>query len=540
MRNLVSLSILVLLTSSLFAQSGYNDYSLSQKKSVFYDDFFNDNNNWAGGCSPAGFVSFSGGNMTFWSNSQTDPAGCVRYIEMDESKDFEIETKIKFISGEENSAISLVYGKSTVAWDKYDLNYTYTGYYKIDYCANSEYTNIIEWEESSIVKPDNFNTLTLRKVNNNCYFFINRQLVHSMYFKPFYGKHFGFQVPKNTKILVDYLSISYIEKEIYNTPPEIVITEPDIDRAFKLITEKSVRVAGRAKDSDGIYEVTANGIEAYLQSGGYFSVNVPLTIGENTVTIKATDTKMKSSTRVFKVNRKSESAFSGYQSNDKRVALIFGNSDYSGAADLDVYPINDAMDIASTLSTLGFEVIMKTDANLNTMNNAIRKFGHQNRDADVALFYFAGHGMQVEQVNYLLPIGVEIKDKNDVHFECISVNTVQRIMETSNPNRLNLIILDACRNNPFRTWQRGGETGLADMTPPSGTLIAFATSPGSTAFNKSGRNGLYTGELIKQLKISQRIEDVFINTRVEVEKKSGGHQSPWELARLRGKYFLVK
>ena len=189
---------------------------------------------------------------------------------------------------------------------------------------------------------------------------------------------------------------------------------------------------------------------------------------------------------------------------------------------------------------LGFEVIIKTDANLYTMNNAIREFGRQNRDADVAFFYFAGHGMQVEQVNYLLPVGVNIREQNDVSFESVSVNTVQKIMETSNPDRLNLIVLDACRNNPFRSWQRGGNGGLADMTPPSGTLIAFATSPGATASNGSGHNGLYTGELIQQLKKPQRIEDVFINTRVEVEKKSGGQQSPWELARLRGKYFLVK
>ena len=148
--------------------------------------------------------------------------------------------------------------------------------------------------------------------------------------------------------------------------------------------------------------------------------------------------------------------------------------------------------------------------------------------------------MQLEEINYLLPVSAKINDKNDVSFESVSVATVQKIMETSNDNRLNLIILDACRNNPFRTWERGGETGLTGMTPPSETLIAFSTSPGATSSNGNTRNSLYTGELIKQLKLSQRIEDVFINTRVEVERKSGGQQSPWELARLRGKYFLVK
>ena len=225
--------------------------------------------------------------------------------------------------------------------------------------------------------------------------------------------------------------------------------------------------------------------------------------------------------------------------NTKRVALVFGNSNYEGHSSLGGNPINDAKDIASTLEGVGFDVLLKIDADQQTMITAIRDFGKINKDADVALFFFAGHGMQIDKVNYLLPIGVNIENKDDINFECVSVSTVQRIMETSNDARLNLIVLDACRNNPYRSWERGGDTGLADMTPPSGTLIAFSTSPGSVASNGSGVNGLYTEELIRQINIPQRIEDVFINTRVEVEKKSGGQQSPWELARLRGKFYLV-
>lgn len=226
--------------------------------------------------------------------------------------------------------------------------------------------------------------------------------------------------------------------------------------------------------------------------------------------------------------------------NEKRVALVFGNSNYTGVAHLGQNPINDANDMASTLRSLGFQVILKIDANREQMTSAIRDFGKINKDAQVAMFFFAGHGMQVNRANYLVPLGVNLDNQDDVRFECISVEVVQRVMEHSNADRLNLIVLDACRNNPFRSWERGGQGGLADMTPPSGTLIAFATSPGSTAANGTGRNGLYTGELIKQLSKPQRIEDVFINTRIEVEKISGGKQSPWELARLRGKYSLVK
>lgn len=326
--------------------------------------------------------------------------------------------------------------------------------------------------------------------------------------------------------------------ETYNKPPEITILEPDISRGFQVVSDKTIKVAGRAVDADGISSVTINSVYANLKNDGYFWRFIPLKQGDNSVTVVATDKNMKSSTKKFIVKQKAN--INIYKPKGKRVALVLGNSNYSQAANLGVNSINDARDMASTLMSLGFDVMLKTEANLITMNNSIREFGRQNKDADIALFYFAGHGIQVDKINYLLPLGVNISSKDDVSFECVSVSTIQKVMESSNTNKLNLIILDACRNNPFKNWERGGETGLAPITPPGGTLIAFATSPGSTASNGTGRNGLYTGELIKQLKIPQRIEDIFINTRNAVERKSGGRQSPWELSRLRGAYYLTK
>jgi uncharacterized caspase-like protein len=196
--------------------------------------------------------------------------------------------------------------------------------------------------------------------------------------------------------------------------------------------------------------------------------------------------------------------------------------------------------MAATLKSLGFNVIKSNNANYAQMTQALKDFGSQNSDADVALVFYAGHGIQVDGKNYLLPVDVQLKDQRAVALECVSVDNVQAMMETSNSDRLNLIILDACRNNPFLTSSRSTGGGLAEANAPSGTLIAFSTSPGKVAANGSGRNGLYTGELIKQIQKSQRIEDVFINTRVEVEHISGGQQSPWEVARLRGKYDISK
>jgi len=223
----------------------------------------------------------------------------------------------------------------------------------------------------------------------------------------------------------------------------------------------------------------------------------------------------------------------------KKLALVIGNSDYAHSASLK-NPVNDGKAMGSTLEDLGFEVISKFDVDKNEMMNALKEFSYKITEAQIAMFYYAGHGMQVDSKNYLIPTDAQFKNgKRDVEFESISVEMITKVMDNyGGSDRLNLIILDACRNNPYRSWARGGEDGLASMSAPSGTLIAYSTAPGSVALDGVGENGLYTGELIKQLRISQRIEDVFINTRNAVERLSNGQQSPWELARLKGKYYL--
>ena len=522
-----------------FSQSNYHEYSSSQKTSLFYDSFDSNKNNW-----PVGSRLDIKNGQLYLSRVETSGSSIgLHSVNIDQYSDFEIETEIKKISGVNNNGYGLVWGASdSNNSDYYQVMISGNGSYLIGKWESGKWNEYKSWTSSSYINEGNgsVNKLTIRKVSNTIYFFINKSYITSIPHKTFIGSRVGVVLSTRQEVAYQYLSISKINRNTYNYPPEIVITEPNQSRGFKVTKVKTVRVAGRATDDDGIYQVTAKGVDAALSNGGYFSIDVPLAIGENTITVTAYDTKMKSASKTIKVNREAEQVIGNYKTNEKRVALIFGNSDYTGASNLGVNPINDAKDMASVLRSLDFNVIIKTNSDLTTMNNSVREFGRQNRDADVALFYFAGHGMQVEKTNYLVPIGVNIADKNDVSFECLSVETIQKIMETSNDDRLNIIVLDACRNNPFRSWERGGETGLAGMTPPGGTLIAFATSPGSVAANGSGRNGLYTGELIKQLRKPQRIEDVFINTRVSVEQKSGGRQSPWELARLRGKYFLVR
>lgn len=156
------------------------------------------------------------------------------------------------------------------------------------------------------------------------------------------------------------------------------------------------------------------------------------------------------------------------------------------------------------------------------------------------MFYYAGHGLQHQGNNYLLPTDVALKNGPvDLQFETVNVDVIFNTLEYTNNESLNMIVLDACRNNPFSSWARSGGTGLAELKPPSGSLIAYSTSPGSIAFDGDGTNGVYTAALAQELLKPQRLEDVFMQTRLKVEQQTNGSQSPWELFRLRAAYQLA-
>ncbi len=222
---------------------------------------------------------------------------------------------------------------------------------------------------------------------------------------------------------------------------------------------------------------------------------------------------------------------------ENRVALIIGNGNYQNGGALK-NPVNDATLMDSTLTALGFEVTMLKDASKNEMDKGILNFWRNLENNDVALFYYAGHGIQVDGTNYLLPVDAVIEDKLALEFEAVDVEKIISQFD-SYPENINIVILDACRNNPFRSWVRGASQGFSTMDAPSGTIIAFATAPGATASDGSGNNGLYTEKLTEQMLEAQRIEDVFINTRVEVREASRGYQNPQEWSQLNGKFLFT-
>lgn len=227
----------------------------------------------------------------------------------------------------------------------------------------------------------------------------------------------------------------------------------------------------------------------------------------------------------------------------KNYALLFGNSDYS-IGQLD-NPANDAQDLANSLRSVGFETTVKLNQDGESMKNAIRMFGEKIKNNDgIAFFFFAGHGIQASGENYLLPVGFPFKSEQDVEKNAVPANMVLRYMEESK-NRVNLIVLDACRNNPFIKTRSLKTRGLAPMDAPSGSLVAFSTAPGTEASDGSGRNGLYTQHLMANMKIpGLTIEQLFKRTREGVENESektmGRKQSPREESSLKGgdMYFV--
>ncbi|MGM0667763.1 MAG: caspase family protein, partial [Bacteroidota bacterium] len=230
-----------------------------------------------------------------------------------------------------------------------------------------------------------------------------------------------------------------------------------------------------------------------------------------------------------------------YVPEDRRLALVIGNSEYKRAGYLS-NPENDARDMAETLKILGFETMVYFNVNKITMQKAIDYFGKRLREFDTGLFFYAGHGIQVKGYNYLIPVDASMESEADVEFKCVEVGRLLSRMEESG-SKVNIIILDACRDNPFeRSWSRKAQgQGLAFMNAPSGSLVAYATSPGSTASDGTGENGLYTSSLLKYMNnAGLTILEVFQKVRSEVRIKSNNRQIPWESTSLEGNYSFRK
>jgi hypothetical protein len=221
---------------------------------------------------------------------------------------------------------------------------------------------------------------------------------------------------------------------------------------------------------------------------------------------------------------------------DLRVALVIGNGAYPGNAALP-NPANDAKAMSEALKSLGFSVVETRDASREQMRQAIAQMRDTLKGKQgVGMLYYAGHGLQLDWRNYMLPIDAKVSKAADVPEQAVDVSQVVDAFKQAG-TRMNIVVLDACRDNPFSNTASG--KGLAPLDAPTGTFLAYATAPGNVAEDGAGSNGLYTSFLLQELKKPQaKIEDVFKRVRLNVRQKSEGRQIPWESTSLEDDFFF--
>jgi carboxyl-terminal processing protease len=231
----------------------------------------------------------------------------------------------------------------------------------------------------------------------------------------------------------------------------------------------------------------------------------------------------------------------------QRMALVIGNATYKVGALKN--PVNDAQAIAGSLRTMGFQVTQRENASLRDMLESFRQFAVQGQNADVRVVYYAGHGLQVKGKNYLLPVDTEIRDEDEVQAKSADLNEFLARL-SSIKNGINVVILDACRNNPFsgvelvgpdgrRLKFRGATpSGLARVEAPLGTMVAFSTSPEGVALdNPQEKNSLFAKHLLAQMQEpGLPVEILFKRVRLAVASETERRQVPWESSSLTGDF----
>jgi hypothetical protein len=220
-----------------------------------------------------------------------------------------------------------------------------------------------------------------------------------------------------------------------------------------------------------------------------------------------------------------------------RVALVIGNADYKGERLAN--PVNDATSISNTLKKLGFNVDIITNANRRQMSEAINQFGNKLKRNEVGFFYFSGHGAQVNGENYLIPIDAHIDNEREIKYATVHIGEVLDAMADAK-NSVNIVIIDACRNNPFAKSWRSSTRGLAPIHAAKGMIIAYSTAPGNLASDgPAGGNSPYMKHLMSQMLIpGLPVEQVFKKVRKDVQSETGGKQMPWESSSLIGDFYF--
>jgi hypothetical protein len=217
-----------------------------------------------------------------------------------------------------------------------------------------------------------------------------------------------------------------------------------------------------------------------------------------------------------------------------RVALVIGNAAYKSSPLAN--PVNDATDMAKSLRALGFDVVERTNITIKQIGRTLRAFRTKIKPGDVALVFYAGHGLQINGENYLPAVDADIVGEDDVPNQSLSTRQIMDVLADSKSS-MNLVFLDACRDNPYARSFRSSTRGLSRENAPSGTLLSYATRPGSVAADGTGRNGLYTSLLLKAMEEKDQPIELLLKQVVSgVFQASNGSQEPWMEGSIRGNF----
>lgn len=426
------------------------------------DDFLSNKNNWILGSNSNYSAKITNGKFIL---EKKNKGGLFfkNQIEINDSKDFVIEFGVEKLNGLENQMYGLTFGRKNSA-NEYSFFVSNTGSYLFRRFVNDKYEKLIPWTDTPSLKRKYYteNKIKITKSNNLLRFYINGTYVNEFPFDQLYGNQIGFTVYNKQKIAINYLDIKYIEdgQSNFNSPPIITISEPNVElkRGFKIVKSKTIPVRGYAKDNDGIFEITVNGVEANVSEDGQFYANVPLKYGKNNLVVKATDMKKSSSTKTFIIKRNSgsnnNSVIVNNNSKDnldigfgKYHALLIGVSDYKDETiqDLDGKPTRDAQSFANVLiNNYNFDrknvKVLK-----NPTKNQIAKEFYRLRKVvgknDNVLVFFAGHGNYDEsnELGYWMPSDAEMEFEGNIIRNSTIVDYFKAIK-----SKHSLLIADAC------------------------------------------------------------------------------------------------
>lgn len=405
-------------SQSVWNPREYHSISSEEKTAIFYDDFDDNRNKWGLGHEPKDWSEeIENSKLLFHSLDDNAKEDLIK-VEFSQKIDFEIETYIKFEKGDEMKFFGLQWGKSSDFNNQYDFLISGNGLFTIDKFSG-EFHDYVPPTTSELIKKTLYNKLTIRKINNNYYFFINEELVHSMPFKTFFGEYIGFQVSNNSTINIDYLRISELKKAVQNNPPDIFVKDPvkinyatSIEKAYKT-KEKELELRGRLSDDGGIYELTIDGKDVPFKANGEFYTKVPLAVDINTISIIARDKQLLTTEKIIYIEREvvladedPKTTFTTVEYN----ALIICVSEYQddNIKDLD-HPINDG----KTLEQVLIRKYSFPKKNISFLVNPAREdmivaFDELSKTMtadDNLLIFFAGHGYWDVSTNigYWLP-----------------------------------------------------------------------------------------------------------------------------------------